>query len=330
MDIIGKVDTLASRNSIGDNSTIGTIKESLGGVARNIAEACFRSGGDPIFKSIVGKDFAGQIVLQSMKDIGMDTSHLEICDTIPTAKYNAFLGIDGERVSAVADMRIFERLDVTEFLNEHEPLVMAMDANIPQNAMDQITQYAFANNCNLIYDPTSISKSSKILRTPKPNAVKYIFPNAVEAADLAEQIYKAPFEKRRPPIISNTDETIQILVKLLCVFDNVILKQGSIGVVYGSVRSEMEDVECGSEMCIKANGLVWRISHIKPMKVNNPVSVTGCGDTLAGTFVAGLARFTNLNGHGQIQKLLELCCRNAELTLQSELSVSPNIKPLKS
>lgn len=49
----------------------GTCTQSLGGVGRNIAEACYRTGGNPIFLSVVGGDVAGDGLLQEMAADGM-------------------------------------------------------------------------------------------------------------------------------------------------------------------------------------------------------------------------------------------------------------------
>ncbi|KAI8847264.1 Indigoidine synthase A like protein-domain-containing protein [Chytridium lagenaria] len=49
----------------------GNVKTSLGGVGRNVAEACFRSGGNPLLVSAVGGDAFGKAALREMKEMGM-------------------------------------------------------------------------------------------------------------------------------------------------------------------------------------------------------------------------------------------------------------------
>lgn len=48
------------------------MKQSLGGVGRNVAEAAWRTGGHQVkLVSVVGADLAGEAVKQGMKSIGM-------------------------------------------------------------------------------------------------------------------------------------------------------------------------------------------------------------------------------------------------------------------
>jgi sugar/nucleoside kinase (ribokinase family) len=57
--------------SILHTSTPGRVKQSLGGVGRNVAEAAWRTGANVKLISVVGDDLAGESVRQGMKSIGM-------------------------------------------------------------------------------------------------------------------------------------------------------------------------------------------------------------------------------------------------------------------
>lgn len=52
------------------------MRQSLGGVGRNVAEAAFRTGGNVHLVSTVGDDLSGEAVLQGMRSIGMVTREL--------------------------------------------------------------------------------------------------------------------------------------------------------------------------------------------------------------------------------------------------------------
>ncbi|MFY9612986.1 MAG: PfkB family carbohydrate kinase, partial [Tissierellaceae bacterium] len=56
------------------DSNIGSVKVSLGGVARNIAENITRLGINTKLISIIGDDGYGQIVLEQSRKIGLDLS----------------------------------------------------------------------------------------------------------------------------------------------------------------------------------------------------------------------------------------------------------------
>lgn len=61
-----------SLSSILHTSTPGHVKQSLGGVGRNVAEAAWRTGAHQVkLVSVVGTDLAGEAVKQGMKSIGM-------------------------------------------------------------------------------------------------------------------------------------------------------------------------------------------------------------------------------------------------------------------
>lgn len=61
-----------SLSSILHTSTPGQVKQSLGGVGRNVAEAAWRTGGKHVkLVSAVGNDLAGEAVKQGMKSMGM-------------------------------------------------------------------------------------------------------------------------------------------------------------------------------------------------------------------------------------------------------------------
>lgn len=57
--------------SILHTSTPGHVKQSLGGVGRNVAEAAWRTGANVKLVSVVGDDLAGESVKQGLKSISM-------------------------------------------------------------------------------------------------------------------------------------------------------------------------------------------------------------------------------------------------------------------
>jgi pseudouridine-5'-phosphate glycosidase/pseudouridine kinase len=92
-DITSRTASVALLNT----STPGTIVKSLGGVGRNIAEACHRTGGNPLFMSFSDKD-----TIREISKLGMDTSH--IIEANGSASYNAIHDSDGELICAVAGL----------------------------------------------------------------------------------------------------------------------------------------------------------------------------------------------------------------------------------
>lgn len=68
-----------SLQSILHTSTPGHVKQSLGGVGRNVAEAAWRTGAKVKLVSVVGNDLAGVSVKQGMTAMGMVRTPLNFC-----------------------------------------------------------------------------------------------------------------------------------------------------------------------------------------------------------------------------------------------------------
>lgn len=65
--------------SILHTSTPGHVKQSLGGVGRNVAEAAWRTGANVKLVSVVGDDLAGESVKQGLKSISMVQPRIQCC-----------------------------------------------------------------------------------------------------------------------------------------------------------------------------------------------------------------------------------------------------------
>jgi pseudouridine-5'-phosphate glycosidase/pseudouridine kinase len=133
------VDTAAGLHS----TSPGTISLTLGGVGRNIAEACHRSGEPALLVSSIGKDSWGRLLHEEMKAIGMRTDGLMECDR-RTAVCNLFLDRTGNLVGGVADMRITEELDgslIVSRIAEHSPRIVALDGNLSSATISTVVNY---------------------------------------------------------------------------------------------------------------------------------------------------------------------------------------------
>lgn len=71
------------------DSNPGIIKNSAGGVGRNIAENLQRLHIETSLLSIIGRDFGGSLILQHCNDTGIDTSAIFEHETLSTGTYMA-------------------------------------------------------------------------------------------------------------------------------------------------------------------------------------------------------------------------------------------------
>ena len=121
---------LASNADLGRHSTMpGNVSLTLGGVARNIAEAAHRvlasipdstSSSHPLLISPVGVDPFGKLLTSETKTIGMRTDGLlKRASVQRTAVCNMVLDHRGDLISGVADMEITETFAPEEVLPFH-------------------------------------------------------------------------------------------------------------------------------------------------------------------------------------------------------------------
>merc|ERR1712232_491319 len=90
-------------------SVPGTLRTSVGGVGRTIAEAVSRlAKSEWMFETVLGDDSVGDQVASACRSLGLPSTlhRLKGCHT---GTYTAMLDGTGELVTAVADMAIFDK-----------------------------------------------------------------------------------------------------------------------------------------------------------------------------------------------------------------------------
>ncbi|CAG8529237.1 1306_t:CDS:10 [Cetraspora pellucida] len=191
MDITSTLNPIESKNhSFYHTSSPGFVKQSAGGVGRNIAETAHKLSANPLLISAVGNDLAGCWLIENMKKIGMDTKGIEVVENQKTAIYNAINDPYGQLVCAVADMNIFDSIsseNVTKFIESNKPKLVCFDGNISVECMKTILDICDKNKISTFFEPTSVPKSFKILKDQllfskllTTHALTYITPNIYE------------------------------------------------------------------------------------------------------------------------------------------------------
>ncbi|KAG8809598.1 hypothetical protein FRC17_003368 [Serendipita sp. 399] len=214
VDIISK----AGLNSPVLRSTApGTVRNYLGGVARNVAEATHRirvslseaSSDDVLLVAPIGDDSFGTIVQNGLTSLGMRTDgliHVSNPSSSGTAVCNMVLDGSGDLVGGVADMDIINELkseNILPILNEANPSLLAFDSNISVRTMTDLCVWAKKQNITTFVEPTSVIKSTRIVDvleeicktgqtdlpgTMLPSALTYISPNILELQQIYESL----------------------------------------------------------------------------------------------------------------------------------------------
>ncbi|CAG8484740.1 4676_t:CDS:10 [Funneliformis caledonium] len=184
VDLTSTLDPLDS--SYFKTSSPGVIRQTIGGVGRNIAETSFRLGANPLFVSTIGNDVNGSWLKNRFEQIGMETDGLQIIKNESTALYNAIHDPDGNLICAVADMRIFDKLSsdkVCQTIRMKQPKLVCFDGNI-SSFFNTLTLNPFLE---AFFETTSVPKSLKLFKDHEQfisllssQSLKYMSPNFFE------------------------------------------------------------------------------------------------------------------------------------------------------
>ncbi|TCS43037.1 carbohydrate kinase family protein [Reinekea marinisedimentorum] len=126
------------------DSNPGIIKNSPGGVGRNIAENLQRLGIQTSLLSIIGRDFGGSLILRYCNEAGIDTSAFFEHETLSTGTYMAINNQIGSLLAAISDMAVIDTLSpcllekrLSYFAAADE---IILEANLSKEAIEWICQ----------------------------------------------------------------------------------------------------------------------------------------------------------------------------------------------
>ena len=180
------------------DSNPGSVKNSPGGVARNIAENIARLGNDSRLIAPIGRDHAGRMLLQQGIDAGIDMLHIVEMDTSGTSSYLSILDENGALLAAISDMSILEHLGPDQLQIHQDMLRRAALIIIDTNLRADTLAYVMENFSDqpIFVDPVSCSKASKLL--PHLKAIHTLKPSLSEAEEIAG--LKADSPKQLPTL----------------------------------------------------------------------------------------------------------------------------------
>lgn len=271
-------------------SNLGVVRNSVGGVARNIAENLARLEVPTLLLSTVGHDHFGNRVLEHTAATGVDVSHvLRVPDT-HTGSYVAVLDDGGKVMVAISEYDIVEHI-TPRYLQQQRALfaaaaMLVIDANLSDRTMASAFMWAERYNVPVCADPTSPELAKRLI--PYLPALYMVAPDAAEAAILCGA--------ETPPATSEEAiETAQCLVSLGVKIAIVTLAEQ--GVAYADGGSA---------------------GHI-PALSTSVVDTTGVGDALTAAVIFGLLNDMPLDD------AMRLGVAAAALTLRTRDTVSSDL-----
>jgi pseudouridine kinase len=247
----------AARPLTNHTSTPGTVRVTVGGVARNVADNLARLGIEAVLLSAIGNDGSGRRICNNAVDAGINIDYLITSPNHHTAAYLVILDETGNQVMSVDDMGIMECITPSQ-INQRRELIqnasmIVLDSNLSQETIASIFKIANRYKIPVCADPTSASLTRKLI--PHLTTIAMITPNVTEAETLTRLS------------INNEDEALIAARKLVNMGVKIaIITLAEMGVVYATANAS---------------------GHI-PAVSTQLVDATGASDALTATVVFGL------------------------------------------
>ncbi len=284
-----KVRTLASLQ-MGTSNPVSQ-HESLGGVARNIAENLARLGAQVSLLTALGDDAAAGAMLAHADTVGLDMRGSLRLAATASGSYTAVLDDKGEMLLALSHMQLCDQL-TPEFLASRQPqraaaAMTVADLNLPAESISLLLQDAVRDGLPLVLVAVS---QPKMARLPAHlHGVRLLILNRGE------------LETRLGHALAGDDE-----IASAC---EAVQRQGVQDLV----------VTLGNQGVLYTSGSGVRRLTAPPVPVRD---VTGAGDAFAAAVCWSL---------GSAPDDLELACRRgltlAALTIQSSATVCTDLAP---
>ncbi|KAG9015992.1 hypothetical protein FRB90_003912 [Tulasnella sp. 427] len=193
-----------------ESTSPGVVDVTLGGVARNMAEAAHRRSGGPstMLVSPTGDDaFATLLKQQSEVEIGMRVDGFFVPQSTEsgsrrTPVCNLVLEQNGGLISGVADFNIVDQVlgkELISRLNQVAATVqlVALDANFTSAAIKEVVEHCNRRGHPVWFEPTSTAKCNRIFPTlasllssdtlaSPTSPIAYASPNTLELAKMYE------------------------------------------------------------------------------------------------------------------------------------------------
>jgi pseudouridine kinase len=169
-------------------SNSAAIKNSFGGVARNIAENLVRLGVPVTLLTAVGDDYAGEDILNSAGDAGIDVSRALVIENATTGTYMAALNQGGDLFFGMDDLRVLHHI-TPDFLHQNRDAfrecdVVALDMNLSDDTLLDAIQLAREYRKKVCVDPTSAERAWRL--RPHLGLLDLITPNIAEAESILD------------------------------------------------------------------------------------------------------------------------------------------------
>jgi pseudouridine kinase len=271
-------------------SNAGVVRNSVGGVARNVAENLARLEVPTVLLSAVGEDPPGDFLLEHAGAAGVDTSHVLRVPRRSTGSYVAIFDEAGQLVVGISEYDIVGEI-TPGYLQRQRALfadaaLVALDANLSPRALASVFRWAERYDLPVCADPTSPVLATRLI--PYLPSLMMVAPDAGEAAVLCG-------EAEPPATSAAAIEMAQCLVSMGV--DIAVVTMAEQGLAY-------------------ADGT--NAGHVAALRTQ-VVDTTGSGDAVTAAIIFGLLHDM------PIDEAVRLGASAAALTLRTRHTVVPDL-----
>lgn len=170
-----------------ETTNLGRVRNSVGGVARNIAENLTRLEVQTILLSAVGDDAEGERVLRASREAGINCDYVRRVPGARTGSNIALLQANGQLHIGISDFEIAASID-SDYILQHELLFAAaalvvIDATLSADALETLFEITARYDLRVCADPTAPAYAGKLADyIPQ---LYLIVPNAAETRALS-------------------------------------------------------------------------------------------------------------------------------------------------
>jgi pseudouridine kinase len=163
-----------------------TTRQSIGGVARNVAANLTHLGNKVRLTAAIGGDSGGEELVRALTADGIEARGMLRFADATTASYTAVLDRDGELLIGLADMAIYDRITpeaLAPTLEGDSFHGRFVDANLPPACLDAATS-RLPQDIVLAASTVSTPKAARLL--PFLDRLDVVFANRAEASVLSD------------------------------------------------------------------------------------------------------------------------------------------------
>ncbi|KAK9821751.1 hypothetical protein WJX81_002966 [Elliptochloris bilobata] len=172
-------------------SVPGSVRQTPGGVARNIAHSlALLTRKAPFLVSAVGDDAAGSLLLNQLTAQGLPTHGIHRCHNAVTPCVSIVFDRGGEVAAAVADVQLLERELTPALVRRHLQAIrsapaLLLDGNLQPPAIAEACAAAGVG-VPVFFEPVSAAKAVRAV--PSLRHITFLSPNGDELAALAAEV----------------------------------------------------------------------------------------------------------------------------------------------